>query len=122
MSRWDDDFKNHQIHNNLQSVSNLLKEIKNFDDQDPEIFEEIDRLNQIIRYVPIVFGKVDPVMIPLKIIDELNQIIINITGDLNNYKNTKDRAQLINANGRAENLLVKISNLIIPSDYADIKG
>lgn len=122
MSRWDDDFKNHQIHNNLQSANNLLKEIQNFDDQDPEIFEEINRLNQIIRYVPIVLSKVDPVMTPLTIINELDQIVINITGELNNYKNTKDRTQLINANGRAENLLIKISNLIIPSDYADIKG
>jgi len=122
MSRWIDIFDNHPIHISLEFVINLLKKVENLDDQDPETIEEINRINQILNQIPIVFGKLDPIMIPIKTINNLNQIIINITGDLNNYKNTKDKDQLVNANSRAENLLLNISNLIIPSDYADIKG
>lgn len=122
MSRWVDNFENHQIHNNLESVVNVLKDIKEQDDQVPDVFEEINRLNQILDIIPATFSKLDPTMVPISTINKLDQIILNINSDLDNYKNTKDKAQLENANSRAENLLLQISTLRIPTDYADIKG
>lgn len=122
MSRWVDNFENHQIHNNLESVVNVLKAIKEQDDQVPDVFEEVNRLNQILDIIPATFSKLDPAMVPISTITKLDQIILNINSDLDNYKNTKDKAQLENANSRAENLLLHISTLRIPTDYADIKG
>ena len=122
MGKWTETFERHPIHIKLKSVSILLTSLDEQDFEDFESAENIQRLVQIVSQISIVLKKVDPILVDPGTLDNLNAILTIIEEALNGFKSTNDIAYINNAHNKATELLVPLSNIIIPKDKLDIKS
>lgn len=122
MGKWTEIFESHPIHIKLKSITILLTSLEEQDFEDFESAENIQRLVQIVSRISIVLKKVDPILVHPGILDNLNAILTIIEGALNSFKSTNEIAHINNANDNATELLVPLSNIIVPKDKLDIKA
>lgn len=123
MKNWTEFFESHPIHITLRNVRRDLKSITITDIKDPlDIENAIHRLKLITNYLFRILKKLDPIMVYLGNLDKMNQILVGIQSDLEQFKDSKNVDILENANNRGSNLVFQMSNLIFPKDVEDIES
>lgn len=99
MSRFEDNFRNHEIHKNLENLIDSLLELITTEATEEEI-NEINRLIKIFNKINIIFDNVDTDTFPLNTLSDLNVLITdpNFLQELNNYKSNKNISHIQSAN------------------------
>ena len=111
MSRWKDEFENHEIHRIVENVLALLDEKRDHLSADEQI--ELRRLKKVMAAFVEALSKLDGELIS---IDSLNQIQSNFDSVVNcmkRYVNRDSIQYLIEANNYLSGILPQISQLII---------
>lgn len=124
MSLYEDRFIDHPIHENLRNIQNKIESLIS-EKAESEGIEHLSRLTEIITYTQSSLKNVGSNFVPESTLNGLNKILGNISGDLNNFDNTKDFNLFINANNRADDLLIHLQQLPkieTPPDIKDFSG
>lgn len=125
MSRWEELFENHAIHETLKWLRESVS--KEFDDIDESEISEKRRLLKIISKYEEVLSSLDAEIIPFNQLDSLNSAIRhqNVTNQINAYIQSGNVANLVEINNLLTNQLTQLCLLYSlggPSDvYKPIK-
>lgn len=111
MSQWQDRILNHAAFNILEELRAKLDEFVPTTDDSPDVIENIDRLIQVNQYAENTLKGVDPVLIPIQILNGLQQHLGNVNTEVSNFLANRKPAHLTNANNSADQLLEIIARL-----------
>ncbi len=97
MSRWHEEFKNHQLHSRIEHIQNLLTE-KAFNKLDIALEQEISRLRKIMELVGNILSSVDHEMVSKAQLDQFNSQFSQVEAQLNSFKSNPQQSYLVQAN------------------------
>lgn len=120
MSEWVDRVENHEIRNQLQTITNLLEQAREYAEKQPDTLEDYNRLVQIIAFVVNVLDNCDPFMVPTPTLKNLSSNSQNIIQEITNYINNNNRAHLVSANNHADQLIIHGKTLETNTHVYDI--
>ncbi len=103
MSRWEEQFKNHPIHENLKKVNEFLD--TNFSEMNAETIIEKRRLLKIIQTVGNFVKNIDSEVVPIHILNSINNPLQNTLVHLQTFQQRGDISSLQNANNQLDALL-----------------
>lgn len=106
-----DRYIDHQIFVNISTVQETLKSLIKLDDVTESLSEEIARLIELVSYSHDKIKSADHNWLPENLLSQSNKLISGILSDLQNFKEGKDITHLINANKRADNLLIQVHQI-----------
>lgn len=120
MSRWNDQFEKHALHNTLRDALGLLGE--DFKDMTEEEHIERRRLSKIISLFEDALSVIDPEITPITLLDQMNNSIRhpNIWNQLNSYNSNKNHQHLVHVNNGFTNTLTDFSQLLAVSKKMEI--
>ncbi len=112
MSRWQEQLKNHQIHETLNTLEKLSD--SELDDLEEDEIQERRRFKKIISVYKVVLGSLDPELVPIPQIDSLNTELQNngFMSQVNYYSQNGSLNDLIAANDYLSNHLTSLSLLL----------
>lgn len=112
MSRWENQFQNHQIHSIINELIDLLNIAQNDVNADEEV--EKRRLVKVINYHKDVLQQVDPEVLPYNILDGLNNTLRheNVINQVRSYSSNRNISHLNTANNYINNNLSGLSQLL----------
>jgi cell division septum initiation protein DivIVA len=122
MSRWEESFKSHAIHETVSMLEDLLS--KNFETDDGEVEIEKRRLSLVIQTIKTALSEIDFEMISSTTLDNLNAQLrgVNFWDQLNAYGTNGGLAHLQNANNNIGPVLASAQPIIsssCPPDSAE---
>lgn len=120
MSRWTENFENHQFHDSFNTLKNTLSASKVIDENLSTQVEELNRLQKLIAFIDGILSSIDPELIVANVWDEVNTAIVNCTSQLDIYNNQADLRYLAGANNAADKLLLHIRPYMIAGGKAGI--
>lgn len=99
MSRWEEEFNNHPIHETLLQMRRFLKNVSNKDIDDNHKAER-SRIRSVFIALKISVENTDPNLLPHHLLTGLNDQIHNtgFYGEMSNYASSKDVDLLMSAN------------------------
>ena len=108
MNRWQELFKDHQIHETLDRLEALAN--KDFDDISEAELDERKRFIKIINIYREILNALDPEVIPFNQLDGLNNQLVsgNIMGQVTHYSNSQNPNHLKAANDHVTNQLTQL--------------
>ena len=107
MPNWDDHFKNHEIHLHIEELGNILSDLT-VKCEDEGNLSYLSRISDVVHYIEAMFKALDPNLMPMAVLDEMTQNMINIKAHLEQFSNTSEQGQLANANNHADNAIIKL--------------
>ena len=121
LTAFDETFKNHAIHAQLESLTEKLQEV----DKTDLSKEDIDRLNRIAMIVGALndwIDRTDPAFVALSTLDNLNSYLSAVTSELTNFVSNGNVAHISNAMANVDNILTTWHQLYSPRKTADLQG
>lgn len=113
MSRWDEQFENHAIHdsiNNLKERIEATKEIKELRDNDR--LDDVLRIERVNELLENHLQLIDPEIVNPNMLDQINKELSNLNTALANYSsNPGNFSQLNNANKQVDNVIHRLNLL-----------
>lgn len=121
--RWVDQFEQHDVHQSLTSLQTTLTSIEEVDEEpSPEVTEETERLKQVIIRIEKTLDTLDPFLIPISILNNLNASIQQSLAQLNQYESNANISHLQGANNQIDGALVHLSQLVPIQDEASLES
>ncbi len=111
MSRWHETFEQHPIHQILSAVQVLLKE-KELRKLDAEQEQEIARIRKCASLVAKTLSTLDQELINFGPLNQINQQLVAIQQNLNNFKNNQSLPELQAANNAVDTILNNLPALM----------
>ena len=121
MSFYDERFINHPVHEKLLHLQNRI-ESSISENSELEAVEHLSRLVEITTYIQSSLNNIGTILVPESTLNQLNKILNNINGDINNFDTSKDINQLVAANNRADNLLNQLQQIPKIESLPDIEN
>ena len=120
MSRWDDQFEGHAI---FLALARARQQYEFVDEQlvDVEQRESHSRLGRVFDHVEASLKAVDPELLPLTVLDQLDQHVSQITSYLEQFAAAPTQNLLDSANGQADALLA-LAPRGTPGEVQDLQG
>jgi hypothetical protein len=120
MSRWEELYDNHAIHETLEWLRESVS--KEFDDVDESEISEKRRLLKIISKYEEVLSSLDTEIIPFNQLDSLNSALRHqsITSQINAYIQSGNVANLVEVNNLLTNQLMQLCLLYSLSGPSDV--
>lgn len=84
--------------------------------------EMLARISSTFEFLKETLDKVDPWLVSTSTMNNINSPISQILGEINAYNNDKNEQRLNNILSYLENLLVYLSQLVVPKTSEDIEG
>jgi len=111
MSRWDDEFSNHAIHQTLIEVRECLD--VEVEEPSSSLTSEKRRLLKVLDLIEEAVSGLDPEVMPTSVLNGINQLMRhpNFWGQVQAYKNNPDAPHLTNANAQIDSQLPAIYQL-----------
>lgn len=111
MSRWDDEFNNHAIHQTLIEVRECLD--VEVEEPSSSLTSERRRLLKVLDLIDEALSELDPEITPTVVLNGMNQLMrhANFWGQVQAYKNNPDAPHLTNANAQIDSQLPAIYQL-----------
>ena len=122
MSEWIDRIENHQVHSNLQQIKEFLTQIEQYAETQADSLEDYNRLSQIISFICTTLSNTDSNMVPNPTLNNLANQAQKVIQELANYNSNKNRPHLVNANNHADNMLIQVKTLLMPTNLSDVEG
>ena len=104
MSRWADQFKEHEFFNEFNKLKTLTN-TSQIDSNDSQVDLEIARLKKVIAYIDNIISKVDPELISLVTLASFTPQIKNCIEQFNNFVVNKNIQHLQNSNNHIDTAL-----------------
>lgn len=108
MSRWVNQFKDHEFLKEFNKLKTLIASSQ-IDLEDPQSDLEIARLKKVIAYIDSTISKVDPELISLSSLSSYTQSIKNCIEQFNNFLANKNNQHLENVNNQIDAALTFFS-------------
>lgn len=109
MSRWTETFQNHGFRTTWNNFSALIAD-EGIEQKNNEVaIKEVARARKVVKYIDSVMEQVDPELMPLAILDTLNQHATNAVSDTNNFKNNQNVGHMQNVNSYLDSILMLFS-------------
>jgi hypothetical protein len=124
MSKWSDRIETHEIHQKLATLHDLITQITEFSDDNPEAIEAILRLQNVHKITTQKLTSIDPEIVSRHPLSRMSQALDQINSQLNTYLSNNDISQLINANNQADTILEnlpQITLVVAPDDVGEIR-
>jgi hypothetical protein len=122
MSQWVEYFEEHQIHQTIQSITELFAAIEDKYTFEPIELEVFERLRQINRILASTLETIDPFFVPKTVLEAINKSVQNQIAQLTAFNNDSNIQHFVAANARADEILVQIRNLFAPQTFKDVEG
>lgn len=123
MPQWVELFRDHPVHEQLRAFEVTLAEVEDgVDAPTPDVTESLERLKQIGNLAKKVFGTLDPFLVPKGVLDTINSYLQQAISYCNQYKADGNIAQLDNANGQAEAILLQLGTLPSIKSNEELEG
>ncbi|MED4136005.1 hypothetical protein P4668_26890 [Priestia megaterium] len=84
--------------------------------------EMLARISSTFEFLKETLDKVDPWLVSTSTMNNINSPISQVLGEINAYNNDKNEQRLNNILSYLENLLVYLSQLVVPKTSEDIEG
>lgn len=109
MSRWTEAFQNHAFRTSWNSLSVLIND-EGLEHKDSEAaVKEVARARKVMKYIDSVMEQVDPELMPLALLETLNQHATNGISEANNFKANQNIGHMQNVNSYLDSALVLFS-------------
>lgn len=122
MSQWVDRVENHEVLTKLRTLEVLLNELEDVGELTAEKTQALDRLEAIRVLISKSLETLDPILIPVQILNNLNSQLSNLESECATFKSNGNQAHLINANNHADSALTQLSNLPRIMGLEELKG
>ncbi len=108
-SRWNEQFQNHAFLTTLLSLKTSLEDKELETTNNEAAIKEIARLNKVVKYIQSVVEQIDPELVPLSLLDNLNQHATNCIPQINTFKGDQNVGHLNTANTYIDSMITAIS-------------
>lgn len=115
MSRWIDNFDNHAFKTTWEDLKTKL-ELSEVNETIANNVEELARLKKVVVFIDNAFKGIDPELVPLNIIGNLNSQASACRDQINAYNGNANIDHIVNANNNVDMLLTYIQPYIIHPD------
>jgi len=124
MGQWLDRYENHPVHGQIQTFEQLVVSTEKIIDEleDSNAIESYERLKLILGVIKSKFDSTDPLLFPISSLNNINQQLQQVVAELNSFNSNRNVGHLTNANNHADNVLVNLSNIVIPVLPQDVEG
>lgn len=109
MSRWNEQFQSHAFSTTLITLKTSIEDGELDTENNEAAIKEIARLSKVVNYTQGVLEQIDPELVPLSLLDSLNQHAANCIAQLNAFKSSQSIGYLHTANTYADSLITIIS-------------
>lgn len=114
MSRWIDNFSNHTFNATWEDLKTQLEKSE-VDETIISNVEELARLKKVIAFVDNALNNMEPELVPLSFLGDLNNQISECRNQISNFNSNKDMGYITNANAYADNLLSYVRPYLLTS-------
>ncbi len=111
MSKWTDRITNHATWKQLEGIQQTLDAIRELDNLPPDAADAIPRLSAVASFITSKLSGLDPALIPLNLLDGINNNLSALGQELKNYVANKNIGHLTNANAQADAALTLAGQL-----------
>ena len=109
MSRWNDQFQTHNFRTSWNSLIQALSDQTIPKDLDDTSLKELARIRKVVKFVDSILAQVDPELMPIGLLDSLNQQTSNCASQLNTFISNKSSGHLVNANTHLDSIITLLS-------------
>ncbi len=110
MSRWQDNYKQHQVHKTINDVLITLKDSA-FKKADAKTEQEIARIKKCIELTKEVLANSDQEFIAQTQLNQINQYVVQVNQHLNNFKSNQSISELEASNANLDLILGILANI-----------
>ena len=103
MSRWIDSFSNHAFNATWEDLKTQLEKSE-VDETIISNVEELARLKKVIAFIDNTLNNMEPELVPLSFLGDLNNQISECRNQISNYNSSKNIDYITSANAYADNL------------------
>jgi hypothetical protein len=125
MAQWLERYEKHPIHTQITTLDGLISTSEEIvkDVKDANTIESVERLRLVINALQVRFKYVDPLMIPVQVLSNLNQLIQIIINEVKAFNTNRNIAHLTNANNHIDQFLPILANVpsTMPVDSSHVK-
>ena len=114
MSRWIDSFSNHAFNATWEDLKTQLEKSE-VDETIISNVEELARLKKVIAFIDNTLNNMEPELVPLSFLGDLNNQISECRNQISNFNSNKDIGYITNANAYADNLLSYVRPYLLSS-------
>src|SRR5438309_1092102 len=118
---WVQRFQSHGLHQTLQQFDTAMQQAEGLSKKDKTAVVALERLRQVDQRLRRLLRSVDPGLVPVDTLNNLQAHVSRQIGELNNYVNSANAAHLSNANDSADGVLLTAIALPAPKTPADVK-
>src|SRR6266571_72575 len=118
---WVQRFQSHGLHQTLQQFNAAMQQAEGLAKKDKTAVVALERLRQIDQRLRRLLKSVDPGLVPLDTLNNLQANVARQVGELNNYVSNGNTAHLSGANDGADGVLMTVVALPVPKVPADVK-
>jgi hypothetical protein len=115
MSRWTNTFTNHAFNTTWKDLKDNLKESQ-VDETISTSVEELARLKKVIAFVDNALDNMEPELMSLSFLSDLNSQIVECRNQINNFNSNNNISYLTSANNNADSILNYIRPYLLSSD------
>ena len=120
-SRWVQEFQQHPFQSIWKSLKIESENAEVVDPTDLTTLMELARFKRLIAYIDGILQSLDPELVPKTIWPNFHNQIVSLAQHIQEYKNSKNTANLVAANDQADNLLSYVRPwMATPADAFDI--
>lgn len=122
MSEWVQRLEAHPVNADVKAFDVLLAELDEVAAKSPQVISQVSRLQQINRLLLQRLQSVDPVLVPLAVLNNLQSYVQQQRNEVNHYRANQNVGHLHNANSHADVVLTQLGAMIYPAAPSDIEG
>ena len=122
LSEWIQRLEGHPVSAEAKSFDALLSEVEDVAAKNPQAISQLSRLQQINRLLMQRLQSVDPVLVPLAVLNNLHSHVQHQRNEVNQYRANQNVGHLSNANSQADGVLTHLGTMIYPAAPSDIEG
>lgn len=119
MTNWDEAFRDHEIH---ASLVRLQKALAKLEGTSLDSANDLERFVAASDYVSRTLDMVDPLIVPVGHLDNVNIVLAASASDIEAYLKDKESERWASATGRIEPLLQAAAVLPVVATVSDVKG
>ncbi len=120
MSRWQDIFKQHQVHTRIKNIQTILRD-KALKKLDADVEQEVSRIKKCVNLVNKILSSADQELVTQAHLDQINQQLTTLEQHLNNFKSNQSMPELQAANNYIDqilNILSAMATVSLPPESA----
>ncbi len=120
MTFWNDRFKNHAVHQELDLVKKKIEPLLDSAEQ-PEVIDRLIRLKEVIIHTVNTFKIFDPMFVPILVLKEILDSLQTLNTNLDNFSQSKKIGHLNQANSQADSILTNLGYVPKIESELDLK-